>query len=941
MTSQINTFFLSSVNRDLKMARKEIAGDLETAGYKVHEESNFAQTGRGSLEKLYSYIGESDAIMHLIGKEPGSPISAFEFARFLKRYPDFLARLPVLRSRLASSGEATYSQFELYAALDLEKPCFVFVEKSLIKEKSKNTQKNHFEVLDSVGHDISRFSSTEDLIKKALLAVAFQSRRTRPPTQSLNVSTYHLPVTGFSLIGRDEELELLSDSLSSDAIAIVDICGFAGMGKTCLVNRWLQGLINAGADIVENIFGWSFSRQGSDGVKVSSDSFLEAIWDFLDLGGSPPRSAQEKARIIASKLGETRTLLVLDGIETLQKRTQKTFELEDWPIFVFLQSIRARKDSLCILTTRFPIDELKQLDGSTRRQIMLDCLTPTEGKKLLKENGVTGDPSEIIATVTELKGHCLSLILLANFLTTAFDGDIIHRYRLPMLSSEEDYGDAVDSIMETYDQLYAGREKILLRLMGFSVGSVSKETLSLLTGHPSLAHLKGGLSFKSEIALSYGLERLVKGQILTKTAEGRYDCHPMVREFAHHKLMTEFPLEWEQGNRILHEHTLARCKPDPDDLDDLQPYYEAVVYACRSGNHQKAYREIVLTKIWRNYDFFVTDQLGAFGWNLALLSEFFSDHWTQLGGEALSSGDEAMLYNEVGFSLLALGQFEDAQSPLEHSLETSISANIMTEAARTAANLHFLHFVSGHLQKAVEYCERSICFADQSPDVFRQAESRTDLAYCFLMMGKTEQALEAVQQSLDRKAEIESMPNHYFRMDYCRWMVLLEAGDFDQVELELGESGNTLGLSNTPLCRALFLLADLELSLRKNSAPQFSLSLPDVGRKPIDEMLELFVHSGLAMTLPLGWIAKGRYHSGRGELAEAEAALSKAISISQHCEMKLHIAETQVELARLAGLSGDREGFHQHLEQAQGLSEACEYLQLLKTIGQLKAASPE
>ena len=66
------------------------------------------------------------------------------------------------------------------------------------------------------------------------------------------------------------------------------------------------------------VFGWSFYRQGTSGGTSSADEFLDAALSWF--GDPDPRigTPWEKGERLAKLIANSRTLLVLDGLEPLQ-----------------------------------------------------------------------------------------------------------------------------------------------------------------------------------------------------------------------------------------------------------------------------------------------------------------------------------------------------------------------------------------------------------------------------------------------------------------------------------------------------------------------------------------------------------------------------------------------------------------------------------------------
>jgi len=88
-----------------------------------------------------------------------------------------------------------------------------------------------------------------------------------------------------------------------------------GEGKTTWWHHFVQALKTAGWLGARRVFAWSFSSQGSG----ADEFFAAAIRFFGDDPTVVPKDSREKGLLLAELVQARRSLLVLDGLETLQK----------------------------------------------------------------------------------------------------------------------------------------------------------------------------------------------------------------------------------------------------------------------------------------------------------------------------------------------------------------------------------------------------------------------------------------------------------------------------------------------------------------------------------------------------------------------------------------------------------------------------------------------
>src|SRR6202011_2594544 len=186
--------------------------------------------------------------------------------------------------------------------------------------------------------------------------------KTRKPLARLGpekVSVAKLPVTGCDVFGREEDLAFLDAAWANQHVNVVTIVAWAGVGKSTLVNHWLQRIAAEHYRSAELVFGWSFYRQGSSGDTSSADEFLDAALTWF--GDPDPRlgTAWEKGQRLAKLIPNRRTLLLLDGLEPLQNPPgPQEGRVREPSLQALLRELAAFNTGLCVITTRLPVADI-------------------------------------------------------------------------------------------------------------------------------------------------------------------------------------------------------------------------------------------------------------------------------------------------------------------------------------------------------------------------------------------------------------------------------------------------------------------------------------------------------------------------------------------------------------------------------------------------------
>ena len=106
--------------------------------------------------------------------------------------------------------------------------------------------------------------------------------------------------------------------MANPATKIVVFAAFGGTGKSALVNNWVRRSAQENYRGAARVYAWSFWSQGSDQPQTSADPFIDAALRWFDDPDPTAGSPWDKGERLARHIKQTRTLLVLDGLEPLQ-----------------------------------------------------------------------------------------------------------------------------------------------------------------------------------------------------------------------------------------------------------------------------------------------------------------------------------------------------------------------------------------------------------------------------------------------------------------------------------------------------------------------------------------------------------------------------------------------------------------------------------------------
>ncbi len=788
---------------------------------------------------------------------------------------------------------------------------------------------------------------------------------------TVSLSTSHLPVTSALFVGRETERAQLDAAWDDPAINLFSLVAFGGVGKSALVNAWLEDLRAEGWRGAERVFGWSFYSQGTEATGASGESFVnEALWWF-GYQGEPISSAWEKGVVLARLVRERRTLLILDGLEPLQHPPgAQTGRIKDPAVAALIRELAVQNHGLCVITTRLAVADVAAKAGAAA--LDLEKLPEKAGAALLKGLGVSGSESELQRASKEFGGHALALTLLGTYLRDVCDGDVRRRREVPLL--EDDDHRHARRVIAKYEEWLQEPELQALRILGLFDRPAQPDAVKALRAEPAIPDLTAAIGPAQEARWRKALARLREARLILEDQKaGALDAHPLVRAYFQEELEKKRPEAWREGNLRLYEH-LKNSAPDlPETLEAMEPLFTGVIHGCRAGRQQEAYSEVYRRRIQRGQEFYSTNKLGAFGSDLTALSGFFDHPWDR-PSTRLTPANQAFILNEAGFDLRALGRLAEAVQPMQASLEMGVAQEDWKEAAIFASNLSELTLTLGEVPRAVAFGEQSVELADRSGDASWRMVSRTTLADGLHQAGRWEESAEAFREADGMQAEWQpEYPKLYSVQGYQYCDLLLSRAEpedgaglaglaanpeparrFREACREVRERAGEIFRVAQNSRHSLLTFALVDLALGRVHLG-LALTAPDPGApgeeaeaelvrsaEHLDRAVEGLRQSGTEHRLPWGLLARAAFRRLRDDLAGAKADLEEALEIAERGSMRLHACDAHLEGARLCLQQGEAEAARGHVGVARKIVKKTGYGRREREVGWLegKVGSP-
>jgi len=727
-------------------------------------------------------------------------------------------------------------------------------------------------------------------------------RWAKPPENCVSIE--RLPPTPPEVFGRRAELALLDNAWESEKTGIVSFVAWGGVGKSALVNKWVDLMTKDSFRGARRVYAWSFYSQGTGERVTSADLFIDNAlrWFGDPATADSSRSPWDKGQRLAELVQQTRTLLLLDGMEPLQSGWQHDRgKITDPALAVLIKQLAKKNPGLCVITTR---ERLTGLDAYAEwvEQKDLEQISAEAGRALLRAGGVRGTDAQLEQITRDFGNHALAVGLLVRYLGGTPELQAAGASSIPDLDIPVEDGKHPRRVMEAFaERLKGSPELSVLHLIGLFDRPVALGEIKCLRAEPTIRGLTGRIRRLSDRSWKRVIENLRRMRLVASEShhnKGGLDAHPLIREHFGEKLRATHPAAWREAHNRLYEY--YKSLPDkelPDTLEEMMPLFEAVGHGCRAGRHQDALDKVFSPRIRRRGLAHSTKELGAFGADLAALAGFFENPWNRPAGN-LTEPDKAFVLAAAGFDLRALGRLAEAVEPMGAALAAYAAREDPRRAAILAGNLSELFLTFGDVPQALEYAEQSVKHADDSSDAFEQMCDRTTLADALHQAGRVGEADAAFREAEEMQKESQpKYPLLYSVQGFQYCDLLLDRGGHGEAQRRASEAMEIakrnrwlldIGLDHLTLGRAGLAAALGE------GAGDFRKAAAE-----LDQAVDGLRKAGQQDELPRGLLARAELGRVRSDFVLARRDLDEAFEIAARGGMRLFECDVHLESCRL------------------------------------------
>lgn len=555
-----------------------------------------------------------------------------------------------------------------------------------------------------------------------------------------------------NFVGREEELDTITEWYRSPEVRIGALIGWGGVGKSALVRKWYDSL-EANNIKPDGIFWWGFYRN------ANLELFLNALLRYVSGGQIEPaeiKGTWEKIDRIKEYISRGAYLIILDGLEEMQKGEESGEQFgcmehkECTEMLKYLADIKG--NGLCLITTRYPLTDIEDYEGTTYQKIEVERLSIEDGRRLFEKTGVKGKLEEIDSVIEEYDGHALSLTLLAGYLAKDFGGDIKKAKEIPPFYSDKEAGGKAHRILLWYAKQLNEEQRAFMKIFSLFRRAVREEDFGGVFRAEMETEMNQALREMGEFAFRRMADNLVDRRLISKDKDGTYATHPLVKNYFDSIFEKE---DKKLCHKRVYQYIGEYAPVRPETLDEMQPLFEQVYHGCAAGLYDKVFIDVYWKKIQRMGEGFLINRLGAWETELFIVRTFFPRGDISRVPLVSREGDKGFLLSEAGLTLLATGRPKEAEELLLKSMEFGIKERGGINAPAAYQNLADVRFRTGQLEVGVENAKKAVDSAKLISVDSVLWSSKAVLGWMFYLLGKSEEAEKVFKEADELCKKVE------------------------------------------------------------------------------------------------------------------------------------------------------------------------------------------
>ena len=867
------TFLFTDIERSTRLLER-LGSDFAAVLQTHHDIMRRAVAGAGGVE----ISTEGDSFFIAFDSAPRAIAAAASAQRALSAFdwPDDHA----LRVRMGMhTGEGVLGGDD-YVGLEVHRAARIssaaYGGQVLISEATRTLSQDNMpegtDVRDLGQHRLKDLSRREHLFQLIIEGLD----NTFPAPRTLEAAPNNLPVQLTSFVGRDQEIDNLSQLVTANRL--VTLRGPGGVGKTRLATQAAARLIESFPDGI-----WMVDLTATDDPSLVPTLLAESL-GARDIGALSGRSLSEE---LADFVGDRNMLILLDNCEhVLESSSDLIATLIGRSPNVHV--LATSRDALPVPGAQYNVPSLEHEGGSGAESDAVRLFVD-RARQANPEFQLDGDVEPVAEIARRLDGLPLAIELAAARVNVLTPQQILDRLedRFALLkgsrSGAPERHETLQATMDwSYDMLDGAERDALLWLSVFS-GWTLEAAESVLGKDVDAIDVLGSLVDRSLVEAS------VQGD------QSRYRLLETVRQHAYEKLVEQdaaqaahaahagyFLALTEAGDEGLRGpqqgEWIQRFKADHDNVR------AAIAWAIENAEFDLALR-LVSSMSW----YWLID--GYYQGPLQLFRRVYDD-----GVDAYPLLRARSVYKSGGIALI-WGWFGDISPLLEEAYDTLQEVG---DARDIAFATHFLGGV--HASRGEPDADKLL---EKSISMFREIGDEWGQAFAERWLGSAVELSGNAARTIDHQRAAKAAFTRLGDRWSASWIAfvlgfnLVALGEFDEAEQALNES--------------LELVVGIEDRLIVPHAKRGLAALagrrgqPQLARSILDEALPLYVKIGDESCLSICHLQLGEMDTDAGDYEAARRHLTRSLQGFTRLGNQLDLAPVIRRSAELAAAVGDYE----------------------------------
>ena len=569
-----------------------------------------------------------------------------------------------------------------------------------------------------------------------------QKRKSPSFTREIKIDTW---------VGRNKELTTILRWYSDLNIKVGAVIGIGGSGKTTLIRKVCDEIENS-INVPYGIFFWSFYE------RQSFDEFIEGLLYYIYMDTSilaELKSTSNRIDWIIDKLNNIQHLIILDGVELLQKGGQHNpkakMRAEDVGYFntpnikMFLERFLSNvTNSFCLVTSRLPLVNLREHIGFISLDIN-ENLTLNQSCQLLIKQGLNGADDSLKKTAKDICYYFpLAITIISDIVKDMFNSNLDEFIGIDFPSiiigiNDKKKWEKAAKALKLYSALSNHNDIFLLNIVAtfkYPIPAKSLEELFQLASNESQDKI-GVFDIRSSLSKLNNSGMVIKEIREDFYSGGQpntcYTAHPIVKSYFYEVFQDK---EKEILLNYAINNFLDVSKPTKlYSIKQLEPFIELCHLTCLTKNFDKS---------WEYYVKYISDgdryqhmyELGAYETTLKLLEEFFIDSDIYKDVLLKLSNAKREILNTVGLCLMYQGQLKDAVYFITEKINIALNSEDYTNASQGSILLSGLYNFLGELENCNSAGKKAHKYAVKSNNKNYIRSSIARLAWSNHLLGK-------------------------------------------------------------------------------------------------------------------------------------------------------------------------------------------------------------